>query len=331
MNPNFRPRSSGVVSRKNRDVKFIIYQSLYIFVIAVIALKGAKLDLAEVVNKKDVQEKQYVDSLKVMIDSLISKGIIPEIKFDTAAKYSDPEELKRKLAEAQQKLIEIKSMNPTLTVSQTSPNIQTSPQIAQENAPEIKEQEKLEEPKETKNDVEFRIPQTFTQYTSSTVSNPSDVSIEIFGDGAMITTVPPGGSRSFQLGGQSSLTFKRGSQTKTVSTKENTKPKISMSRLVPAGEDVSVRSLQSTVGYRITLSDDFPGQLDVNFSGPVTVKQAGPLVYDVTLNFLGSKSAFDNFTENREAPYSVTFQISVKDKIASHTVSQSGVFQFGDW
>ena len=151
-------------------------------------------------------------------------------------------------------------------------------------------------------ELDFKIPQTFTQYTSNSISNPSSVTIEIYGsDGSMIATVPPGGSRSFQLGGQNSLTFKGGGVSKTV-------------------------------GYRVTISDDYPGQLDVKFSGPVSVKQSGPLVYDVTLNFLNSKSAYDNFTENREAPFSVSFQISVKDRIATqHNVSQSGVFQFGEW
>lgn len=318
--------------RKNRDVKFIIYQSLYIFVIAVIALKGAKLDLAQVVNKKDVQEKQYVDSLRVMIDSLLAKGIVPELKFDTAQKFSNPEELKQRLAEAQQKLIEIKSMNPSLTINQTSPNLQVQQNPEIERKPDEKKPEEMEDTKEKSEDVEFRIPQSFTQYTSNTVSNPSNTPVEIIGsDGSMIATVPPGGSKSFQLGGQTSLTFRRGGVSKTVSTKENMKPKITMQRLVPAGEDVSVRSLQSTVGYRVTLADDFPGQLDVNFTGPVSVKQAGPMVYDVTLNFLGSKSAYDNFTENRESPYSVTFQVIVKDKIAGHSVTQSGLFQFGDW
>lgn len=318
--------------RKNRDVKFIIYQSLYIFVIAVIALKGAKLDLAQVVNKKDVQEKQYVDSLRVMIDSLLAKGIVPELKFDTAQKFSNPEELKQRLAEAQQKLIEIKSMNPSLTINQTSPNLQVQQNQEIEKKPDEKKPDEMEDTKEKSEDVEFRIPQSFTQYTSNTVSNPSNTPVEIIGsDGSMIATVPPGGSKSFQLGGQTSLTFRRGGVSKTVSTKENMKPKITMQRLVPAGEDVSVRSLQSTVGYRVTLADDFPGQLDVNFTGPVSVKQAGPMVYDVTLNFLGSKSAYDNFTENRESPYSVTFQVIVKDKIAGHSVTQSGLFQFGDW
>lgn len=319
-----------MISRKNRDVKFIIYQSLYIFVITVLALKGANLDLTEVVSK-EVEEKQYTDSLRIMIDSLLARGIVPEIKFDTTQRFTDPEELKKKLAEAQQQLVQLKISNPSLTVNQTAPTFQTQREI-EEKIPEQKKQEQIEEQVEQKHEVEFRVPQSFTQFTSNTVSNPSDQTVEIYGsDGSLIASVPPRGSRSFQLGGQSSLTFKRGGVSKTVSTKDNSKPKLIMQRLVPAGEDVSVRSLQSTVGYRVTLNDDFPGQLDVKFSGPVTVKQAGPLVYDVTLNFLGSKTAFDNFTENRESPYSVTFQVSVKDKIAAHSINQSGVFQFGDW
>ena len=323
-----------MITRKNRDVKFIIYQSLYIFVISVLALKGANLDLTEVVSKEKVVEKTYTDSLKIMIDSLLARGYIPEIKFDTTQKFTNPEEMKKKLQEAQQQLAVLKMNSPSITVNTTSPGIQ----LQQTNITEEKEkiqdkpkEEKIEE-KEGK-ELDFKIPQTFTQYTSNSISNPSSVTIEIYGsDGSMIATVPPGGSRSFQLGGQNSLTFKGGGVSKTVSTKENVKPKVTMQRLVSAGEDVSVRNLQSTVGYRVTISDDYPGQLDVKFSGPVSVKQSGPLVYDVTLNFLNSKSAYDNFTENREAPFSVSFQISVKDRIATqHNVSQSGVFQFGEW
>ncbi|MBK9403069.1 MAG: hypothetical protein IPN57_00830 [Ignavibacteria bacterium] len=323
-----------MITRKNRDVKFIIYQSLYIFVISVLALKGANLDLTEVVSKEKVVEKTYTDSLKIMIDSLLARGYIPEIKFDTTQKFTNPEEMQKKLQEAQQQLAVLKMNSPSITVNTTSPGIQ----LQQTNITEEKEkiqdkpkEEKIEE-KEGK-ELDFKIPQTFTQYTSNSISNPSSVTIEIYGsDGSMIATVPPGGSRSFQLGGQNSLTFKGGGVSKTVSTKENVKPKVTMQRLVSAGEDVSVRNLQSTVGYRVTISDDYPGQLDVKFSGPVSVKQSGPLVYDVTLNFLNSKSAYDNFTENREAPFSVSFQISVKDRIATqHNVSQSGVFQFGEW
>ena len=323
-----------MITRKNRDVKFIIYQSLYIFVISVLALKGANLDLTAVVSKDKVVEKKYTDSLRVMIDSLIARGIVPELKFDTTQRFTNPEELQKKLAEAQKQLVVLSNSNPTLSVSQTSPNLQT-PNLQQTEKEKLEEQknEPAKDETDKNQELELRISQSFTQYTSNSVSNPGNSPIEIYGsDGSMIATVPAGGSKSFQLGGQTSLTFKRGGVSKTVSTKENAKPKIMMQRLVSSGEDVSIRSLQSTVGYRITLTDDFPGQLDVKFSGPVTVKQAGSLVYDVTLNFLGSKAAFDNYTDSREAPYSVSFQINVTDKIATqHIVSQSGVFQFGEW
>ncbi|HMS65536.1 MAG TPA: hypothetical protein PKD83_09825 [Ignavibacteria bacterium] len=324
-----------MITRKSRDVKFIIYQSLYIFVISVLALKGANLDLTAVVSKDKVVEKKYTDSLRVMIDSLLARGIIPEIKFDTSQRFTDPEELKKKLAEAQIQLNVLKNTSPSFSVNQTTPNVsvqQDQQQIQKENVTEQKKEEDKTEADNNQN-LDFRISQTFTQYTTNTVSNPGTTAIEIYGsDGSMIGSVPPGGSKSFQLGGQSSLTFKRGGVSRSVSTKENSKPKISMQRLVGAGEDVSVRSLQSTVGYRVTISDDFPGQLDVKFSGPVTVKEAGKLVYDVTLNAFNSKAVFDNFSESREAPFSVSFQVNVKDNIATqHNVSQSGVFQFGEW
>ena len=40
--------------RRSRDAKFIIYQVLYIFVITVLALKGAEINLGEVVKKENV-------------------------------------------------------------------------------------------------------------------------------------------------------------------------------------------------------------------------------------------------------------------------------------
>ena len=40
--------------KEKKDVKFIIYQMLYVFVICVIALKGANLDLEEVISKENV-------------------------------------------------------------------------------------------------------------------------------------------------------------------------------------------------------------------------------------------------------------------------------------
>ena len=311
----------------SRDVKFVIYQVLYIFVVCVVALKGASLDLSEVIKKENVVEKEYADSLKSFIDSLLALGLVPEINFDTNKKFSNPEELKKQLQDMQQQLIVFKTNNPNLTVNTTSPNInvtQTNPEIQQkETNPELETEIKEVQPLQV---------QQLTQFTQNSVQNRGNLPLQIIGsDGKTLANIPPGGSQSFTMGGQSSVTFKQGEQSKTVSTKENEKPSIKLTRLVPAGEDVSVRRLQSTTGYRIEINDDFPGQLDVNFSGPVTVKQAGELTYDITLNFLRSQSQFENYTDGKDSPYTVGFQISVKDKIAGHSLTQSGIFQFGEW
>ena len=138
-------------------------------------------------------------------------------------------------------------------------------------------------------------------------------------------------TRTFVLGGQTSVTYRKGTQSKTVNTTKNKAPKITMQRLAPSGEDVSVRKIQSTTGYRVTIRDDVPGQLDVKFSGPISVKEAGPLVYDVTLNFLGSKGQYERYTDSRDEPYTVGFNVTVSDRIAGHSITRKGIFVFGEW
>jgi len=309
--------------KKHSDVKFIIYQVLYIFVICVIALKGANIDLTEVISKEKVVERSYADSLKAFLDSLIKLGLVPEIKFDTNRKFENIEQLKEQLTQMKQQLVVIQT-SPNFQVNQTRPDIEIQ-RPKDETKPEEKKEENLD-------DISPLKVQTLTQFTSNTISNRGNQTLDIVGsDGAVVVSIPPGGTRTFTLGGQTSVTYRMGNQSKTGATKENQKPKISLQRLAATGENVSVRSIQSTVGYRITINDDFPGQLEVKFSGPVTVKQSGENTYDITLNFLGSKSAFDNFTENKESPYTVSFQVIVKDKIAGHSLTQTGVFQFGEW
>jgi len=73
--------------KERKDVKFIIYQMLYVFVICVVALKGANLDLEEVISKENVVEKEYADSLKSFLDSILALGLVPKITFDTARKF----------------------------------------------------------------------------------------------------------------------------------------------------------------------------------------------------------------------------------------------------
>lgn len=303
--------------KEKKDVKFIIYQMLYVFVICVIALKGANLDLEEVISKENVVEKEYADSLKSFLDSILALGLVPEITFDTTRKFTNIDELKMQLTQ----------LKTQLSVVQTSPNFQ-APQIKID--PEKKEDEKLEELEpET---IEPLKVQSLTQYTSNTITNRGSQTLSIIGsDGSTLASISPGGTQTFTLGGQSSVTYKQGNQSKTVTTKPNKAPTVTLQSLAPSGEDVSIRKIQSTTGYRVTISDDFPGQLDVNFTGPISVKQAGPLTYDITLNFLGSKGAFERYTDSKDSPYTVGFRVTITDKIAGHSIQRSGIFTFGEW
>ena len=188
----------------------------------------------------------------------------------------------------------------------------------------IKEEEKINPTEPT----EIRIGQiSLTQYTENPLTNPYDVPLEIVG----ITTIPPKSSKTFVTSGQSSVVIKVGNSSKTVELKPNRQPKINMQRLVPMGEDASVSNMQRTVCFRVTIDDDFPGQLDIKFTGPITFKQAGGTTFDITLNAFPSKTSFDNFTEGKDAPYSLGFTVSVSDRIAPHKITGQNSFTFGDW
>jgi len=300
--------------RDKKDVKFIIYQMLYVFVICVIALKGANLDLEEVISKEKVVQKEYADSLKSFLDSILALGLVPQITFDTTKKFENVDDLKLQLSQLK---LQVSVMKPSTFVAPT----------LRKDEPDIKKEE-LEE--EIQNLEPLKV-QSLKQYTNNTITNRGSQTLEIIADGTTLASIPPGGTRTFLVKGQSSVTYRKGTQSKTVNTTKNQAPKINLQRLAPSGEDVSVRKIQSTTGYRITIGDDVPGQLDVKFSGPISVKEAGPLTYDVTLNFLGSKGAFERYTESRDEPYTVGFNVTVSDKIAGHSITRKGIFVFGEW
>ena len=300
--------------KKQKDVKFIIYQSLYIFVVCVIAIKGANLDLTQVVED-DGKPKVFIspDSLEKLME-IIRKSIIVDTTLYVIIKKEDLEKMDEKI-----KQLVVSPQN--LTVSSTPINTFTT------NNPDVPkiEKEPEKDPGEMK---EIRIGNIqLIQYTMNTLNNPYDTPLEVEG----ITTIPPKSSKTFETGGQSTLLIKVGNQTKTVTLKPNEKPKISISRVASMGEDTRVTYLQSSVCFRVTVSDDFPGQLDVKFNGPATVKTVGSGTYDITMNAFGSKSAFDNYTDGKDSPYSVGFTVTVTDKIAGHKITGQNSFIFGEW
>ena len=306
--------------RRSKDVKFIIYQALYIFVVCVIAIKGANLDLTQVVED-DGKPKVFLtpDSLEKLME-IIRKSVIVDTNMYVIIKKSDLEKMDDKI-----KQLVVNPMNVQVSSSPiTSVNTFTT------NNPQV-EQQKIEEKEEKKDPgemQEIRIGNIqLTQFTTNTLNNPYDTPLEVVG----ITTIPPKSSKSFETGGQSSVVIKVGGQSKTVDLKPNEKPKVSMQRVASMGEETRVSYLQSNTGYRVTISDDFPGQLDIKFNGPVTVKTVNASTFDVTMNAFGSKSAFDNFTDGKDSPYSVGFTISITDKIAGHKVTGQNSFIFGEW
>jgi hypothetical protein len=296
--------------KKKSDVKFIIYQSLYIFVVCVIAIKGANLDLTQVIAD-DGKPKVFLspDSLQKLYE-IIKKSVVVDTNLYVIIKKSDLERMDEKIKQ--------------LVVNPQNIQISSTPMNIQIEQPKIKEEEK-KDPGEMQ---EIRIGNIqLTQYTMNTLNNPYDTPLEVVG----ITSIPPKSSKSFETGGQSTLVIKVGNSTKTVELKPNEKPKISIQRVSSMGEETRVTQLQSSTCFRVTISDDFPGQLDVKFNGPVTVKTVGTGVYDVTMNAFSSKAAFDNFTDGKDAPYAVGFTVTVSDKIAGHKITGQNSFSFGEW
>jgi hypothetical protein len=297
--------------RKKGDVKFIIYQALYIFVVCVVAIKGASLDLTQVIND-DGKPKVFLtpDSLDKLLE-IIKRSIIVDTNLYVIIAKKDLENMDERIKQL------VIHQQPQLTVTQ--------PQITQPIIKEKPEEEKKIEPTEMQ---EIRIGNiSLTQFTQNSLNNPYDVPMEIVG----ITSIPPKSTKTFTTGGESSVVIKVGSSTKTIELKPNQKPKISFQRIASMGEDTRVTQLQSSVCYRVTIEDDFPGQLDIKFSGPCTIKEKGSYTYDITMNAFSSKAAFDNFTENKSSPYSTGFTVTVTDKIAGHKIAGQQSFIFGEW
>jgi hypothetical protein len=302
--------------KKGRDVKFIIYQVLYIFVICVIALKGADINLEEVLDAKQVVKKTYADSLKKYIDSILALGLIPSINIDTTKIFS-AEDMERVMAELNQ----LKKDMPPPVVQQEQMRInveRTTPKI------DIKEPEKIK--KATVQGVEL------TQYSQTKIKNPYSETLVLTADGRTLASIPPQGTASVLLGGESSVTFRVGDATDTKPTKQKQAPKIDIQKVGPGGSDATLRSVQNSVGFRVTIVSTNPGDLDVKIGGPISTKQVSPTVFDVTLTLLGSEAAFDAWSKNKESPYKASFTVSVKDKYnPKFSLSQIGVFTFGKW
>ena len=298
--------------KSKKDIKFIIYQSLYIFVICVIAIKGADLDLTKVINDNGIVVQTgyaYVDTTnKVIIEKV---NLADMIHFDSS-KY---------LIVSKDDYNNHPDDYTGMRVVNTSTGMGNITDIPIQ---EKKQDEplKIEDPKKEiiTGNLELH------QYHNNLVPNQGDNAITIAG-----ITIPAHSTGKVTLGGESSVVISAGDVKKTVSVRENKKPQIMFQRMTLMSDEAKVTVLQRNVCYRVTISDDFTDQLDVKFSGGVTVNNKGGGVYDITMNAFGSRQAFDNYIDNKNAPYSTGFTVTVSDRIAPHKITGQQSFVFGEW
>lgn len=309
---------------KNRDSKFVIYQVLYIFVITVLALKGADLDLRRVALEEETVQKSVRDSLSTLLDSLYALGLDFKIEIDPNLPVEN-EELKRKLADLNRKVQDLNK------IVEEIPHPKDEPEI-------VEEQKIMQSPISAK--------QTFIQYTWNMARNTGSVPANIVDprNGQTIAVVQPGQEKRFDLLDQEEIIIKFGTQEERVKVIPNKPPEIKIERVTTRmnASRIYVRELQRITVFKVTIIDARPDQLKVTYTGPISV--TGPqrdgnnnLVYNVSLNVASTKRAYndwlDKFGNLREPDgrYKVNFFFTAVDEISKDRVQVGDSFFFTDF
>lgn len=309
---------------KNRDSKFVIYQVLYIFVITVLALKGADLDLRRVALEDETVKKSVKDSLITLLDSLYALGLDFKIEIDPNLPVENIE-LKKKLAELNKK-------------------VQDLNKIVEEIPPPKEEPEIVEEQTLMQSPISAR--QTFIQYTWNMARNTGSVPANIVDprNGQTIAVVAPGQEKRFDLLDQEEVIIRFGTQEERIKVIPNKPPEIKIERVTTKmnASRIYVRELQRITVFKVSIIDSRPDQLKITYTGPISV--TGPLrdsnnnlVYNVSLNIAATERAFndwlDKFGNLREPDgrYKVNFFFTGVDEISKDRVQVGDSFFFTDF
>jgi len=309
---------------KNRDSKFVIYQVLYIFVITVLALKGADLDLRRVALEEDTVQKEVRDSLMAVLDSLYALGIDFSIKIDPNVVVEN-EQMRGQLAALNKKLETIKDYVPP---SKEEPKEEI-----------VEEQNLLQSPISAK--------QTYIQYTWNIARNTGSVPANIYDPRNMnksIVVVPPGQEKKFDLTDQTEVVIRFGSQEDRIKVLPNKPPEIKIERVTTKmnSADIYVKDLQRITAFKVSIVDQRPDQLKVTYTGPISVSgptkdSNGNLIYNVSLKIASTENAFDNWLDKngnlREADgrYKVNFFFTAVDQISKDRVQVGDSFFFTEF
>ena len=312
-----------------RDSKFIIYQVLYIFVITVLALKGADLDLSRVVKKEQAVDVSVRDSLVALIDSLYALGLNFDIKIDENV-VEENQELKQRLA----------SLNQTVnSLTDRIKEIPPEERTAEVVKPPVEEQ--------TLGQLPLSVSQTFIQNTWNVARNNGNVPSYIYDPRNMSTPVAviqPGKETKFDITDPTELVVKFGNQQEKIKVLPNKPPQIKIEKVTTKmdGNDIYVKDLQRVTAFNVTILDERPDQLKVIHSGPISVsgpvKTAnGNLVYNVSLNLATTEDRFENWLDKNEdsrdasGRYKATFFFTVMDEKTKDRVQVGDQFVFTDY
>lgn len=309
---------------KNRDSKFVIYQVLYIFVITVLALKGADLDLRRVALEEETVNKQVRDSLIAVLDSLYALGIDFSIKIDPNVVVEN-EKMKEQLAALNKKLETLKNYVP--------------PPPPEEEKEKVEEQTLLQSP--------IAVKQTFIQHTWNIARNTGSVNATIYdprNTDVPIAVIPPGQEKKFDLTDQTEVIIKFGSQEDRIKVLPNKVPEVKIERVTTKmnASDIYVQELQRISVFKVTIIDQRPDQLKVTWAGPVSVTgptkdSNGNLVYNVSLKIASTSSAFDDWLDKNgnlrepDGRYKVNFFCTVVDERSKDRIQVGDSFYFTDF
>lgn len=309
---------------KNRDSKFVIYQVLYIFVITVLALKGADLDLRRVTLEDETVQKSVRDSLITLLDSLYALGLDFNIEIDPNLPVENLE-LKQKLAELSRKVQDLNKIVEEIPPPKEDPEI-------------VEEQTLMQSPISAK--------QTFIQYTWNNARNTGSIPANVVDprNGQTIAVVPPGQEKRFDLLDQEEVIIRFGTQEERIKVIPNKPPEIKIERVTTRmnASRIYVRELQRITVFKVSIIDLRPDQLKITYTGPISV--TGPirdnnnnLVYNVSLNIASTERAFndwlDKFGNLRESDgrYKVNFFFTAVDEISKDRVQVGDSFFFTDF
>ena len=309
---------------KNRDSKFVIYQVLYIFVITVLALKGADLDLRRVALEEETVNKSVRDSLMAVLDSLYALGIDFSIKIDPNVVVEN-EQMREQLASLNRRLETLKDYIPP-------PKDEPKKEI-------VEEQTLLQSPISAK--------QTYIQYTWNIARNTGTVPANIYDPRNMsnpIAVVPAGQEKQFDLTDQTEVIIRFGSQEDRIKVLPNKPPEVKIERVTTKmnSADIYVKDLQRITVFKVSIIDQRPDQLKTTWTGPISVTgptkdSDGNLVYNVSLKIASTENTFNDWLDKNgnlresDGRYKVNFFFTVVDERSKDRVQVGDSFFFTEF